>query len=159
MSQVQSELSHTSGSAKKTKVKLTSRRLSAAPWVDFKMDADYLDAGGEQVGDKLKFNKGEGAFLLEFELHDDAKLDLAFYPDPAEAIWAAVGTAKPTQPGYADGALTPVSVSDKRLVVMNDNMVAQSINFILRFSGLQNSDCPPYILDPIILNGGGGTQR
>jgi hypothetical protein len=160
MSQLQSELSQTSRAAKKTKIKLTTRRLSAEPWVEFIMDAYYPNGGGQQVGDKLKFEMDEGAFRLEFDLIDDAGLGLAFYLDPAKAIWAAVGTAKPTQPGFAGGAITPVSVSDKKLVVINDNWIAQSINFILRFEGDWKSDtCPPYILDPIIVNGGGGNAR
>jgi hypothetical protein len=159
MSQTQSDLSQTFRAAKKTKIKLTTRPLSAEPWVDFIMDAYYPNGGGQQVGDKLKFDEDEGAFRLEFDLVDDTGLGLAFYLDPAEAIWAAVGTDKPVHPGFADGAITPVSVSDKKLVVINDNWVAQSINFILRFTGKSmDSGTPPYILDPLIVNGGGGNN-
>lgn len=160
MSQLQSELSHTSGSIKTTKVKVTASPLSAAPWVDFTMNADFTDGGGEQVGDKLKFNQGAGGFELTFELHDHTKLNLAFYPNADDAIWAAVGTAKPTQPGFANGALAPVSVTDKKLVVTNNNAAAQSLNFILRFTGDASAGgYPPYVLDPIIVNGGGGNDQ
>ena len=159
MSQLQSELSHTSGSTKKTKVKVTATSLDAAPWVEFAMDADYPDAGGKQEGDKLKFDAGAGAFELTFDLHDETKLDLAFYPDASDAIWAVVGTDKPKQGGFANGAIAPVSVANKKLVVTNDNAIAQSLNFILRFTGkAMAGGSPPYVLDPIIQNGGGGNN-
>lgn len=158
MSQLQSELHHTSGSAKKTKIKVTASPLNAAPWVDFTMSSDFPDGGGKQDGSKLNFDAGAGAFELTFELHDETKLDLAFYPDPSDAIWAVVGTAKPNQGGFANGAIDPVSVADKKLVVMNDNSIAQTINFILRFTGTAMSGgFPPFVLDPLIVNGGGGS--
>lgn len=158
MSQILNELQHTAGSAKKTKVKVTASPLNAAPWVDFTMSADFTDGGGRQDGDKLKFDPGVGPFELTFELRDDTRLGLAFYADAADAIWAAVGTAKPQQSGFASGAIAPVSVADKKLVVTNDNSIAQTLNFILRFTGTAMvGGFPPYVLDPLIVNGGGGS--
>jgi hypothetical protein len=158
MSQTLSELRHTTGSTKKTKVKVTASPLDAAPWVDFTMSSDYPDGGGKQDGDKLNFDAGAGAFELTFELRDDTKLGLAFYPDASDAIWAVVGTNKPQQGGFANGAIAPVSVADKKLVVTNDNSIAQTLNFILRFTGTAMAGgFPPYVLDPLIVNGGGGS--
>ena len=57
-------------------------------------------------------------------------------PDAADSIWATVGTGKPLQGGFANGTITPVSVSDKKLVVTNDNSVAQTLNFIRSFAQL-----------------------
>lgn len=157
MNQTVSELRHTAGTRKKAKVKVTASPLGAAPWVEFTMRADYPDAGGQQVGDDLKFDQDAGAFDISFDLQDDTDLGLAFYPDSAQAIWATVGTSKPTQAGFANGALVPDSVSDKKLVVINNNSAAQTLNFILRFDGkAMPGGLPPYVLDPLIVNGGGG---
>ena len=157
MNQTVSERRHSTGSHKKTKVKVTASPLGSAPWVEFTMRADFPDAGGQQVGDELKFDKGAGAFELTIALRDDTDLGLAFFADAGDSIWAAVGTGKPLQGGFANGTITPVSISDKKLVVTNDNSVAQTLNFILRFTGTaMPGGCPPYVLDPLIINGGGG---
>ncbi len=144
--------------AKKTKVRVLATPLEASPWVHFAMDADYVDKGGKQEGEKLKFDANAGAFDLTFTLDDKTGLNLAFYPDPADAMWVAAGAGKPTGPGFGNGAIVPVSVSRQKLVVTNANWVAQTLNFVLRFEGTAQSGFPPYVYDPLIVNGGGGNQ-
>lgn len=150
---------HGATTAKKTKVTVKATPLGAAPWVHFAMEADYVDKGGKQEGEKLKFDANAGSFDLSFNLDDKTDLNLAFYPDPADAMWVAVGTAKPTGPGFGNGAIVPVSVSRQKLVVTNANSVAESLNFILRFYGTAKGDFPPYVYDPLIVNGGGGNLQ
>ena len=156
MTQMVSELRHNTATAKKTKVTVTANPLSAAPWASFTMAADYVDKGGKQDGDKLKFDANAGPFDLSFELDDNTSLGLAFYPDFADAIWVAVGDACPTGPGNGAGAITPGSVSNKKLVVTNTNSVAETLSFELRFTGsAAGVGVPPYVYDPKIINGGG----
>jgi hypothetical protein len=155
MTDMVSELDRDTVTAKKTKVTVTASPLAAAPWVSFAMAADYPNKGGKQDGDKLKFDGGAGDFDLSFELDDQTELNLAFYPSATDAIWVAVGTTCPTEAGNGGGAITPVSVSNKKLVVSNANAVAQTLTFALRFSGTQSSGYPPYVYDPEIVNGGG----
>ncbi len=155
MTDMVSELARDTATAKKTKVTVTATPLAAAPWVSFAMNADYPDKGGKQEGEKLKFDANSGAFDLTFDLDDNTDLDLAFYPTAADAIWVAIGTTDPTGPGFANGAITPVSVTNTKLTVTNANAVAETLTFILRFSGAANGDYPPYVYDPEIVNGGG----
>ena len=150
------ELDRSVTTAKKTKVTVTATPLATDPWVSFAMKADYPDQGGKQEGEKLKFDARAGEFDLTFELDDETDLKLAFYPTPADAMWVAVGTTDPDQPGFANGAITPVSVTGKKLVVTNANFIAETLTFILRFSGTASSGGhPPYVYDPEIVNGGG----
>lgn len=144
------------GTDKKTKVTVTASPIAVAPWVSFAMKADYPDKGGKQDGEKLKFDARAGAFEISFELDDKTGLQLAFYPAFADTMWVAVGPDCPAEAGNGGGAITPVSVSAKKLVVNNANMVAQTLTFALRFSGTQSSGGhPPYVYDPQIINGGG----
>lgn len=160
MTDMVSELDRDTVTGKKTKVKVTATPLDAAPWVTFTMRADYLNQGGQQDGDELVFDPGAGPFNLTFDLADDTNLDLAFYPDFADAIWVAVGSDCPTRPGDGDGAITPVSVADKKLVVTNQNAVGQTLTFMLRFTGnASGTDYPPYVYDPGIVNGGGRVEE
>ncbi len=47
-------------------------------------------------------------------------------------------------------------MSSKKLVVTNANFIAETLTFILRFSGTASSSgYPPYVYDPEIVNGGG----
>ena len=156
MTQLVSELRHEGTTEKKTKVTVTASPLAVAPWASFAMTSDYVDKGGKQEGDKLKFDANAGAFDLSFELADNTSLGLAFYPDFADAMWVAVGEACPTAPGDGNGAITPGSVSNKKLAVTNANSVAQTLTFALRFTGNApgggQMTCP---YDPKIVNGGG----
>jgi len=156
MTDMVSELERDVTMNKKVKVKVTASPLTTDPWVSFAMKADYLDQGGKQDGEKLKFNARAGEFDLTFDLDDKTDLELAFYPTPADAMWVAVGTTDPNQPGFANGAITPVSVTDKKLIVINANLIPETLTFILRFSGTASSGgYPPYVYDPEIVNGGG----
>jgi hypothetical protein len=154
MTQLVSELRHDAPTAKKTKVTVTATRSSVTQGAEFTMAADYVDKGGKQDGDKLKFDADAGPFRLSFELDDDSGLGLAFFPGFADAMWVAVGEACPTMAGNGNGAITPESdPSNKKLVVINANSVAQTLTFMLRFSGTGGSG--PYVYDPKIVNGGG----
>ena len=160
MTEMVSELDRDTVTGKKTKVKVTATPLGAAPWVTFAMRADYLNQGGQQDGDELVFDPGAGPFTLTFDLADDTDLDLAFYPQFSDAIWVAVGSDCPTEPGDANGAITPVSVADKKLVVTNQNAVGQNLTFMLRFTGNASAGGhPPYVYDPGIVNGGGRVEE
>ena len=113
MTEMVSELDRDTVTGKKTKVKVTATPLGAAPWVTFAMRADYLNQGGQQDGDELVFDPGAGPFTLTFDLADDTDLDLAFYPQFADAIWVAVGSDCPTGPGDANdmsGTLTRIPI-------------------------------------------------
>ena len=156
MTQMVSELRHETAGAKKTRVTVTATPLGGAPWVSFAMASDYVDKGGKQEGDKLKFDANAGPFDLSFDLDDSSGLQLAFYPDAADAMWVAVGSSCPSGPGNGNGAITPVSAGNQKLVVTNANQVAQTLTFALRFTG----DAPgggetTYAYDPKIINGGG----
>ena len=156
MTQMVSELRHEVVAAKKTKVAVTASPLSAAPWVSFAMRADYVDKGGKQDGDKLKFDANAGEFELEFKLDDQSGLQLAFYPDFADAIWVAVGDNCPTAAGNGNGAISPGTASQRKLVVSNANAVAQTLTFALRFAGnAPGGGETSYAYDPKIINGGG----
>jgi hypothetical protein len=155
MTDMVSELDRDTATDKKTKVTVTARPLAEAPWVRFAMAADYPDKGGKQDGEKLKFDVGAGAFDLSFDLDDQSGLNLAFYPDVADAIWVAVGTTCPTAAGNGNGVITGVSASDKKLVVTNANAIKQTLTFALRFTGTAKGDYPPFVYDPEIVNGGG----
>jgi len=142
--------------AKKTKVTVTASPLSATPWVDFAMTADYEDKGGKQDGDKLEFDAKAGAFDLSFDLDDKSGLQLDFYPDVADAMWVAVGSTCPTGPGNGGGAIAPGSASNNKLVVTNANQVAETLSFELRFTGnAPGGGQTTYVYDPKIVNGGG----
>ena len=157
MTDMVQELDRDVVSAKKTKVTVTATPLDAAPWVSFTMDADYPNKGGKQDGDELKFDAGAGEFDLSFELDDQTALNLAFYPDFTDAIWVAVGSICPTQAGDGDGAITPGTVADKKLVVTNANALGETLTFALRFTGDASAGgYPPYVFDPQIINGGNG---
>ncbi len=156
MIEMASTLKHRADANKKTKVTVTATPLDAAPWVRFRMDANYPDNGGKQDGDKLKFDAKAGPFDLSFELDDATALNLAFYPSFGDAIWVAVGSACPVAAGNGGGAITPGTVAKSKLVVRNANTVAQTLTFALRFSGKASSGgYPPYVYDPQIVNGGG----
>ena len=156
MTQLVSELRHDPVTAKKTKVTVTARPLGAPPWVGFAMASDYVDKGGKQEGDKLKFDAGAGAFDLSFELADDTSLGLAFYPDFADAMWVTAGSSCPSGPGDGGGAIVPGPLSSKKLSVTNANSVAQTLTFALRFTGAApGGGETSYIYDPKIINGGG----
>jgi len=156
MTQMVSELRHEAVTAKKTKVTVTASPLSVAPWVSFAMTSDYVDKGGKQEGDKLKFDANAGDFELSFKLEDQSGQQLAFYPDVDDAIWVAVGDVCPTMPGNGNGAISSGSVSNQKLVVNNANAVAQTLAFALRFTGTASAGgFPPYVYDPLIVNGGG----
>ena len=156
MTQLVSELRHETGTAKKTKVMVTGTPLGAPPWVDFAMASDYVDKGGKQEGDKLKFDAGAGDFELSFRLVDQTSLQLAFYPDFADAMWVAVGDNCPTAPGNGNGAISPGTASPSKLVVSNANSIAQTLTFALRFTGnAPGGGETSYIYDPKIINGGG----
>jgi hypothetical protein len=157
MTQMVSELRHDTTAAKKTKVAVTASPLTTAPWVSFAMSADYVDKGGKQEGaDKLKFDAHAGDFELEFKLNDESGLQLAFYPDFADAMWVAVGDNCPTAPGNGNGAISPGTASPSKLVVSNANSIAQTLTFALRFAGnAPGGGETSYIYDPKIINGGG----
>jgi hypothetical protein len=156
MTQLVSELRHETGTAKKTRVTVTATPLGAPPWVDFAMASDYVDKGGKQEGDKLKFDAGAGDFELSFRLVDQTSLQLAFYPDFADAMWVAAGDNCPTAPGNANGAISPGTASPSKLVVSNANSIAQTLTFALRFTGnAPGGGETSYIYDPKIINGGG----
>lgn len=160
MTDMVSELDCDVTTAKVTKVTVTASPLEAAPWVRFAMTADYIDKGGKQDGEKLKFYAHAGPFDLSFDLDDKTKLKLAFYPEFADAMWVAVGTTCPTERGDGGGAIIPVSVADQKLVVTNANFVEQTLTFALRFSGTASSGgYPPYVYDPQIINGGGASVQ
>lgn len=155
MTKMVSDLEYDAVTAKKAKVKVTATSLGSAPWVCFTMDADYPEKGGKQAGDELEFDARAGPFDVSFELDDETDLDLAFYPDFTDAMWVVVGLACPTQPGNGNGAIIPISVADKKLVVTNQNAVGQTLTFMLRFTGNSSgADYPPYEYDPRIINGG-----
>ena len=156
MTQMVSELRHDTAGAKKTKVTVTARALPAAPWVGFDMTSDYVDKGGKQEGDKLKFDAKAGAFDLSFDLDDNSGRQLAFYPTVADAMWVAVGSSCPTAAGNGGGAIAPVSASNQKLVVTNANSLAQTLTFALRFTGSAvGGGETTYTYDPKIINGGG----
>ena len=144
---------------KKATIVVAAERLDTHPWVGFTMTAHYPEGGGKQEGkEKLKFDQKEGPFELTFELEDNTKgLKLAFLPSFEEAMWVAVGTqCPPGGPGDGGGAITPVRIDSKRLVVNNANSVAETLTFALRFTGLASpGSFPPYVFDPQIINGGG----
>ena len=158
MTEMMSELRHDAPTTnKKTKVTVTATPLASAPWVSFAMNADYPNKGGKQQGDELDFDAGAGPFDLRFDLDDQTNLDLAFYPDFADAMWVVEGFDCPTGPGNGNGAITPQSVTAKRLTVTNRNAVGQTLTFALRFTGAKTGpSAPPYVFDPRIVNGGGG---
>ena len=155
MTQMVSELRH-EVTAKKTKVTVTATPLGSAPWVSFAMTSDYVDKGGKQEGDKLKFDANAGDFELSFKLEDQTSLQLAFYPDFADAMWVAVGDSCPTAAGDGGGAISPGAVSNRKLVVGNANAVPQTLTFALRFTGnAPGGGETTYAYDPKIINGGG----
>ena len=156
MTDMVQELDRDVAGAKKTKVTVTATPLDAVPWVSFTMDADYPNKGGKQDGDKLVFNAGAGAFDLSFDLDDQTALNLAFYPDFADAMWVAIGTTCPSAAGTGNGAITAGTVASTKLVVTNANSVGQTLTFALRFTGdASTGGYPPYVYDPEIVNGGG----
>lgn len=156
MTEMVSELRHDTVTAKKTKVTITASPLAVAPWVSFAMTSEFVDKGGKQDGDKLKFDANAGDFELSFKLVDQSGLQLAFYPDFADAIWVAVGDTCPTAAGNGNGAISAGSASSQKLVVSNANAVAQTLTFALRFTGAASAGgYPPYVYDPQIINGGG----
>ena len=156
MSQMVSELRHETAGAKKTRVTVTASAASNPPGVAFGMSADYVDKGGKQDGDKLKFDAGAGPFDLSFDLDDSSGLQLAFYPTVADAIWVAVGDSCPTAAGNGNGAISPGSASNQKLVVTNANSSAQTLTFALRFTGnATGGGQTTYVYDPKIINGGG----
>ena len=156
MTQMMSELRHETAGAKKTRVTVTASPLPAAPWVGFAMTSNYVDKGGKQEGDKLKFDANAGPFDLSFDLDDSSGLQLAFYPTVADAIWVAVGDSCPTAAGNGNGAISAGSASNQKLVVTNANAAAQTLTFALRFTGnAPGGGEKTYVYDPKIINGGG----
>jgi hypothetical protein len=156
MTQMVSELRHDAVTARKTRVTVTASTSSSSPQgVEFTMAADYVDKGGKQEGDKLKFDPGAGPFDLKFDLDDTTSLGLAFYPEFVDAMWVAVGSSCPAGPGDGGGAITPRSVTDRKLNVTNANSVAQTLAFALRFTGTApGGGKTTYAYDPKIINGG-----
>lgn len=146
---------------KKATVTITATRLPAAPWVHYEMAAKFPDKGGSQDGDKLKFDAKEGPFELVFDLDDQTKgLKLGFLPSFAEAMWVAPGTSCPQGPGNGGGAISAGSVNANKLVVNNANAIDETLTFALRFTGIDSpGGFPPYVYDPIIINGGGSINQ
>ena len=143
---------------KKTLVTVTATALPASPWVAFAMKADYPDKGGKQDGQSLKFDKLAGAFDVTFDLVDASGLNLAFYPEFADAIWVQAGTVcPPAQAGNGNGAIEAGKVSDKQLKMTNLNASPGTLTYMLRFTGDARDPLhPPYEYDPQIINGGKG---
>ena len=154
-----SDLRREAKGKKKATIVVAAERLDQDPWVGFSMAAYYPEGGGKQEGkEKLKFDEKQGPFELTFELEDNSKgLKLAFLPSFEEAMWVAVGIqCPPGGPGDGGGAIAPVRVESKRLVVNNANSVAETLTFALRFTGLPAPDNSTlYVYDPQIINGGG----
>ena len=155
MNDVESELDAEVSAKKSVRITVTADPLDFTPWVYFWMEAEYPGGGGKKVGENLKFDKRKGGFEMTFSLVDNTGLSLAFYRDFADAIWVARGPKCPTQAGDG-GAITPVSVAEKELIVTNANDLPELLTFALRFRGNASDGAfPPYVYDPKIINGGG----
>ena len=150
---------------KKVKIKVRADPGTDGRLVDWSYEADFENGGGSGNNRELKFDKGPGFYRMEFSLDDDTDFDLAFLEEPTEAMWVATGTHCPP-PGPGDGGgeidfeLVPVG---KKLTVINRNKNEGTLCYALRFSGMRQANpekpgtfVPPYVFDPIMINGGGG---
>lgn len=139
----------------------------------------YLDAGGavqfEQdwnlpgkpvENGKIKVPKDNTA-TISFKLKDDTRLDLSFYPDPADAFWAnpeSQGCPKSAGNGAGAFNLKPPSSSSNgnKLDILDLNPTECDLKYALRFDGKpytdKNGSYPPFEYDPELRNGGGGTR-
>lgn len=145
---------------KSVTIDVTADPAPAPTWVTFAMNAKFPGKGGKQDGDALEFDFGDGPFDLTFSLKDNTKLKLGFLPDVTEAIWVAVGPKCPTRAGDAGGQFKATKSTKLQLSVTNTNGTKQDLCFALRFTGVQSDPShPPYVFDPIVKNGGGGTTQ
>ena len=150
---------------KKVKIKVKADPGTEGRLVDWSYTADFEDGGGSNNDKALKFDKGPGYYRLEFSLDDDTGFDLAFLEEPTEAMWVATGTHCPPPSagnggGEIDFELVPVG---EKLTVINRNRKAGTLCYDLRFNGKEQANpekpgtfVPPYVFDPIMINGGGG---
>ncbi len=144
---------------KKVKVKVTAKR-GTRELVDWTYDADFLDGGGSNNKNKMKFDKGSGPHRITFTLVDETGFGLKFYPDATETMWVAAGASCPTQAGDGGGEILFDRKEVKNeLTVVNRNENAGELYYALRFDGLVQQVgkqlYPPYVYDPIMDNGGG----
>lgn len=85
---------------------------------------------------KLKFkNGGHPGIMINFKIYDPDDTGLVFQPDPAQAMWAALGSSNPPAGAKLPG-FVPLSVEGdgERLLVYNRNWQAGvEYKFTLRF--------------------------
>lgn len=95
-------------------------------------------------------------------LLDEPSGTLAFHPDKHQAIWVARGSRTEAPPCPAapsrDAGVVPLSVTDNRLRVRNDNAEPCLLSFRLNFVAAGTGDeAIVAFLDPIMSNGNGGS--
>lgn len=93
--------------------------------------------------------QGSGPEDIIFHLLGTPGMNANF--DPADPIWVNSGGSCPTQSGL-DPQVTVSSNSQNRLTISDTNAVAGTLHYQLNFQGADPCD-------PIIINGGSGTNQ
>ena len=145
--------------AKTVTVGITAIERVDSPWFDYSMVANYHQKGGKQDHNTLVFDSGAGDFDIDFVLRD-VPPGLMFRPTFAEAFGIAPGTTCPAIGASAAGFSGRVSNDRTTLFLNNKNDKASAglYQFALCFDGPNRDQThPPFVWDPKILNGGGGS--
>lgn len=120
----------------------TPKQESGEPCVDGKGNLDFKD--------KDKWN---AAVQIHFAIKNESGCRMAFASDP---FWVAAGSECPEEPSsQPDEFEVMPGRSALELTVMDHNKTSGSYGYALRFESSE-STTGYFLLDPIIVNGGGG---
>ncbi len=150
--------SHSQGRPpKKVKVKLTIEEVDRQ---DGKVTRFTSEQDGGDPFDDGKGNfdfkdrkKWDAAVQIEVKIKNDSGCTMAFAADP---LWVSAGSKCPESPSYEPEEFKVLlGGGPLDLTVLDYNKTADSYGYTLRFESA-DSRTGYFLLDPVIINGGGG---
>jgi len=122
-----------------------------------------LEGGQVRNKGRIKIGAGQGDVPINFVLHDNTKLGLAYLDvddDGVEGPFWCSQYACPIKWGNGGGQIISIEkLSDTKLKVVDANKGGpRTLHYVLRFNGKAVGSGPPYEYDPDIRNGGGGVS-
>jgi hypothetical protein len=129
-------------------------------------DQEWDFGGGPIKYGKIEVPEDTPPTDIKFHLTDRTGLRLRFYQSPSDAFYVDFAPNCPKSAGNAKGEFDlgdpPSSSSNMLLTVRDMNATACDLKYALRFDGDRYDDSeghhPPFVYDPELKNGGGGTR-
>ena len=103
--------------------------------------------------DVLDMKDAKKKFSIFYHLDDDSGLGLRFHKNKADALWVQQGDCPKAVCHDHEFKVVGVSPDRLRLEVKNENTLAQTYGYALRF---EDRDGRAVDFDPIVINNGGG---